>query len=698
MSAEINRLTKLVVDNTVTNFKESLLNYFTGTDGFPSENILHRYRTFNYNVTLAVVSPQEFNSGSYKKTGFDHVLFASYGRNDLGVTAKSASNFLNNFQTVIQGLYNEVNPAFDLYLQDLSITSTFTAKRDIGTEFKLKILEPYSTDAFITRIMEGLQKKGYQAFNRSNAFVMRIDFVGWRDDKEVPEVIPFSTRYYPLIITNMKVNITQEGTTYDITGVPLNDTGRHNDLNVISEPFTLKAKAGSTIDDVLKDLFEQINAYEQKTAKGKQYLPNEYAYKFLPDTTDISQSKMFDPLNDAGGKATAYAPDSYIAPKKNNANATAPAEKGTVQFTVNTGIGISNVVDNIIADSKFIVEKINNNFEGLIGTNGQVKWWRIIPEVELLKHDPAKNIQARKTTYLISPWYINQDRLKGLFSPGTNMSIPKITQVARTYEWLYTGNNRDIINFKIQYDQMFARIITANLGTAPQQPGQGDSSMTEEKKEYKFSPVKEIGNVLNWASNKLSSATVTESKNNSGSSTNTSRAGESNPAHPMVHSMAKIFHSPYENLMFDMDILGDPMWLGTQFIDSTSTTRGSNLFTVDGGIAMRSVDPIVKVLAYAPKDFNRDGLLTTEGSAQGLSSWSAFYNVTGVQSSFKGGQFTQKITGYRQGIADMQAAATTTNPVAGVGVVNGSALNTTTGSQPNSGINLTGPSSGTQLA
>lgn len=698
MSAEINRLTKLVADNTVTNFKEALLNYFTGTDGFPSENVLHRYRTFNYNVTLAVVSPQEFNSGSYKKTGFDHVLFASYGRNDLGVTAKTANNFLNNFQTLIQGLYNEVNPAFDLYLQDLSITSTFTAKRDIGTEFKLKILEPYSTDAFITRIMEGLQKKGYQAFNRSNAFVMRIDFVGWRDDKEVPEVIPFSTRYYPLIITNMKVNITQEGTTYDITGVPLNDTGRHNDLNVISEPFTLKAKAGSTIDDVLKDLFEQINAYEQKTAKGKNYIPNQYAYKFLEGTSDIAQSKMFDPLNDAGGKATAYAPDSYIAPKKNNANATAPAEKGTVQFTVNTGIGISNVVDNIIADSKFIVEKINNNFEGLIGTNGQVKWWRIIPEVELLKHDPAKNIQARKTTYLISPWYINQDRLKGLFSPGTNMSIPKITQVARTYEWLYTGNNRDILNFRIQYDQMFARIITANLGTAPQQPGQGDSSMTEEKKEYKFSPVKEIGNVLNWASNKLSSSTVTESKNNSGSSTNTSRAGESNPAHPMVHSMAKIFHSPYENLMFDMDILGDPMWLGTQFIDSTSTTRGSSLFTVDGGIAMRSVDPIVKVLAYAPKDFNRDGLLTTEGSAQGLSSWSAFYNVTGVQSSFKGGQFTQKITGYRQGIADMQAA-TTTKPVAGIDQTNGMALNTnTTNTVPGLGLNMTGPGSGTATA
>ena len=233
MGSEINRLTKLVADNTVTNFKEALLNYFTGTDGFPSENILHRYRTFNYNVTLAVVSAKEFNSGSYKKTGFDHVLFASYGRNDLGVTAKSTSNFLNKFQTVVQELYNEVNPAFDLYLQELSITSSFTSKRDIGTDFRLKILEPYGTDAFIVRIMEGLQKKGYQAFNRGNAFVMRIDFVGWRDDKETPEVIPFSTRYYPLIITDMKVNITQEGTTYDISGVPMNDTGRHNDLNVL---------------------------------------------------------------------------------------------------------------------------------------------------------------------------------------------------------------------------------------------------------------------------------------------------------------------------------------------------------------------------------------------------------------------------------------------------------------------------------
>ena len=41
MSNEIKRLTTSVVESTKANFKEAVINFITGDNGFPNENILH---------------------------------------------------------------------------------------------------------------------------------------------------------------------------------------------------------------------------------------------------------------------------------------------------------------------------------------------------------------------------------------------------------------------------------------------------------------------------------------------------------------------------------------------------------------------------------------------------------------------------------------------------------------------------------
>ena len=165
------------------------------------------------------------------------------------------------------------------------------------------------------------------------------------------------------------------------------------------------------------------------------------------------------------------------------------------------------------------------------------------------------------------------------------------------------------------------------------------------------------------------SVTIDPNSSNSLKASGTARTtAETDAAFKLSRSIRGAVNNPYEKVMFDMDILGDPMWLGCQFIDQNlklGSSGDSNLYTSDGGFALRTVEPRVKVLAYAPIDFNSDGLLVSDNQAganvtygfqslqpaasqpAGLSTWSAYYQVTGVESFFTGGVFKQKLKGYR---------------------------------------------------
>jgi hypothetical protein len=118
-------------------------------------------------------------------------------------------------------------------------------------------------------------------------------------------------------------------------------------------------------------------------------------------------------------------------------------------------------------------------------------------------------------------------------------------------------------------------------------------------------------------------------------------------------------NNPYENIELNMEILGDPMWLGTQYIDDGNKVDGSStLFTVDGGIALRSVDPVIRVIAFAPTDINSQGFLTS-GEAnedKALSRISAYYTVREVESTFSNGTFKQKLIGTRNVSQDLAAS------------------------------------------
>jgi hypothetical protein len=79
---------------------------------------------------------------------------------------------------------------------------------------------------------------------------------------------------------------------------------------------------------------------------------------------------------------------------------------------------------------------------------------------------------------------------------------------------------------------------------------------------------------------------------------------------------------------------------------------------------MRTIDPCIRVIAYAPSDINADGFLATSNDQdKKVSEWSAYYMIYEIESFFTGGVFKQKLKGYRLTDTDMKKAAKIASPI-----------------------------------
>lgn len=667
--------------NSVQSFFNALLN--TDSLNFPNENILHRYRVFNYVVTLAIVSPQEYNTQSYKTKGFDYIVFKSAGK-PFGAQKPASGKTLTSEQIDLNAFAKSGQGQYDFYLEDLYIKSAFGNQQDWATSLKLKIIEPYSIDNFMKTVQTGLKAKSFKNFEKGCPFVVKIEFVGYKDGpsstvSEEPEMIPFATRYYPVMVQSIKASLTKQGTAYELTTAPLNEAAVYDDINKVASRFTVK---GNTLGEVMKDLEKQLDDYASQKEKESKYVSNRYKIAFakyingelVRGDNDLSKIEMYNQFSDVGNREFSYNKDGYLVSNPKEQEKTGQKQ---LLFQVNGASGLIKIIDTLVLDSQYIVQQIKNKFS-TVDSSGNFDYYRVIPEVKLKSYDASAGRMIYETTYLIVQLKISKARLPMNVNPMSPIEIER--SLARTYQWQYTGENRDIINFNIDFNMFWVRLLEAGYGQTGTLPGSDAPSASIVNQFSASTPAEESGDSTKAT---MAPSIVANDPNSNKSTSERGQARTSAETDPNVR-IAKTIHrninNPFEKVMFDMDLLGDPMWLGCQFIDSNLKMGGdadTSLFTTDGGFALRTVEPRIKVLAYAPIDFNADGLLVSDGTysnstkigfgqlapfpkyddtstptipSQPLGrspTWSAYYQVTGVESFFQGGVFKQKLKGYR---------------------------------------------------
>lgn len=672
------------IGNVVSNIKNDFLNTLIRGNSFPTENILHQYRTFNYRVTLAVVSAQERKSQSYKLTGFDYIIFQSHGKNVDGITP-GGSAVLNQVQSFVNKIASGGKNSYDFYLDSLSIKSAMGKTGDWGTSVKMKVIEPYGMDTFLTAIRAGLGAKGYFTLDKSAVFVLKIDFVGYREDSDEPEVVPYSTRYYTLSITELVANLTAQGTQYDINAAAINDLAKHDDVNIISEPLKLK---GKTVGEMMESLETVLNGLGDSRKEDSNIIADKFSIKFVNEqdeevsaesaspisTAQIKATKMFDSQDDAGVKE--FLKDKSIYKTAKNIEKTSGkdnADESLITLTVDGRMGILDIINRIIVDSYFVVDRLKVKFKGYYDKeDGQIAWWRVVPVIENGEWIDNQSRYQKIITYKIVPRKVHYTKLTSIFVPNHVAPASDYdSMIARVYEWNYTGNNKDITSLNISFNQLWARLITQNLGKKAEVQGANSEARTQDSIVLKNPDGTSLklnskGIGLNPDAKPVglyAATTLHQPSLNSSKEGQLRTSAETNPLWDLSRDVYSIMNNPNEQVSLNMEILGDPMWLGTQFIDDKSVVaKGQKLFTVDGGIAIRTVDPVIRILCYAPRDINSEGFIAPNtGESKTLSAYSAHYTVNEVISNFQNGVFKQTLKGNRNTQQDMAKLNATLN-------------------------------------
>ena len=359
------------------------------------------------------------------------------------------------------------------------------------------------------------------------------------------------------------------------------------------------------------------------------------------------------------------------------------------EFPVRAGTNIIQVLDRLMQRSDYIVNQVRSSTEvlneleeakkELDGVNFTIAqldqnirdvraleekakqfkyldWYKIIPHVELAEFDSKRNAYAKKVTY-----HIKKYRAANAYHPDFKLTRITKDKIVRSYEYFYTGNNKDIINLSIDFDSTFYTQITAYQGKKSRVNAKTNSNENSDTNPDKVD-------------NKSVESTgpADQPITNQSLSANSDNAGQlnrqDNAASQAVSDIAKSIYTTQRGDMLNLQvgIIGDPDFIkqddcyinpqSKEYNDFVSDPDGSPINPDLGTIAFDSQQVYVQLLFKNAVDIDDSVGLTNKGLAGGggkpvvLSngrklngSFSGVYKVVTVSNQFKKGEFTQMI-------------------------------------------------------
>lgn len=313
--------------------------------------------------------------------------------------------------------------------------------------------------------------------------------------------IPFNHSAFNTTVASVPVNLSVEGETvgdfFDSANELSTILGDNTEENRIEAALD---KLKTTIPEITEEDLERERArykaaiiYSVKSfpagyntymrnlvskAKLFQYPPNLVAFNIHPK---IANSKIVDEKkNDArstpmGDRLASYA-------QTINGPGAANFFKNNSVKSIYAGTDVVNVIDRVVQSSEYIKNQLlqpesprtpqQGEQPAVAGTeerqttdtaanpqkidaNKMTNWYKIIPQVKIKEFDKSRNAFSKLVIYNIMP-YDNANATHPDF-PKTKLNINKCV---RTYNYIYTGRNEDIISLDIDFDAAFYTTVT----------------------------------------------------------------------------------------------------------------------------------------------------------------------------------------------------------------------------------------------
>lgn len=572
-------------------------------------NPLDKYVNYTYGLTLFALSPQNYNSGG----SGGQVLVASGGRRGQGLSRHS--EFHDDFY-------------FDGMKMTTLIGMNARSRSSNVIDIKFTIIEPYGI-SLLNRLLKVASDVGAENWNEM-PFMMQVDFFANNEDGSLVNPVPGQTKKIPMKLIECKIKISTKGSEYQFSAVPYHHAAFLE--NAGSTPAFLEVTAKTVKDFFSSDKDSKgsytnaLNSYQKTLAEENKFQEYPDEYEFVIEG-EIADALLVNPKRNNVRSAPTANNNFKLATTADGIRAhkdpNSPAILGMdFQVTpINAGTSIIDVINQVIRNSTYIANQVGSG-----GGTGEINWYKILPKVEIKSYDKIRKTYQKKYIY-----YIAKSKLFNTKYPDAPMSFPD--RWSKEYNYIFTGQNQQILDFAIDFNTMFYTVMTANRDKLKKHEVNSDSTAKEEDKGYDNSSKEKTidPNQVKTVAGQTDVSTLAEGNNDvkNISANDLYKSIMSNSRGDMINVKLKISGDP--EFVKQDDVVGEP---------TLSPTAGeigiNNSLTTDGG----------EVHAYlnfrSPSDVDQSSALYNFEKYPD-SVFNGIYRVITIENSFEKGQFIQNI-------------------------------------------------------
>lgn len=636
------------------------------------KNPMEIFASSNVLWTFACLSPAQYNDPrSYRNSAKDlkNIVFSSAGRFD------------DNRATTFFG-----SPEY--YINNFVMTSVIGANVATGNsnavKFSFDIIEPHSMGLLLQSMQSAAIKAGYLSYLDNAPFVLRMDIQGF---DELGRVISnIKPKFFVCTLTSTKFTVNEGGSVYKVEAIPYNHTGFSDLINVTYSDVKLFASGDGTVFDILSggegSLMAYLNKNEDKLkATGQINEKDEYVIQFPILSSDWVSSAgnaeeirkaTVNPNNENSQIKAVPSSVQKTNPQLLDKNSIASASLGLNQssagrplfkragdrYDEKTGVlirdgmtidpktrafqfgqsqSLTAIINQIILSSEYATAALDPN--NLV--KGFVKWFKLDVQIELLKLDITTGDYAKKITYRVVPYLVHQS----IFANPTSAPVgydELMKDIVKEYQYIYTGQNVDILSFNIEINNLFYSGIAPKPANTAGRTGNQDQNPIEKKNQTTKpgqgqSPEVQAAQT-GRARSKRSPELLKGFKGGSDGKTVEQNVAEN-------FQQAFISGNSADMVVVNLEILGDPYWLvdsgmANYFVAAPDPT---SQIMDDGTMNYESGNVFIYITFRTPADVNTLTGLYDFSIAGKESPFGGIYRINMCENTFSDGKWSQKL-------------------------------------------------------
>jgi len=650
-----------------------------GDEFIAKKNPLHSFATYNCLFTLSGISERDLQSQRQLfNAPIMNIIARSSGIGDVprgGVVDPDATDKIKQEQ--MQKLFNDPNYAgsgsildrnHDIFFENVNITSVVgpNVERNLAnfTKMEFELHEPYAV-TFIEKIRACAFRMGYEDYQAA-PFLLTIQWKGFDENgRPLEDTQKSLERRVPIFITKVDFDVDQGGARYNVTAVPYPDMAFDDSYKFSRTQIPINV---NSVDDWISKVKEGLQKQMQdEREEGAREFDDEYEFdisriKSTMQTTEISSVENTSIFN------TATLADSLRDVEQVTLNGTRPVvtanePKSDTQIKTKTkgmhiepNTSIVKAFEDMIRSTKYYQELIEDfwgtyapgetreslfkkfqdskELAKFIESNQYVDWFLIKPKVENLLSkglDSVTKMYPKRITYQAIPYKVHIGKL---VLPGLSLGdIDWSRYSRRNYNYIYTGENIDIQNLRINYKTAY---YYRNVRTDPKATGTSGAF-------YNFKE-----GIRKWLGGKKQPEPTLPLRQYPSILKQRNLVQEINPKSLRANEFFDYLTNPEADMVkVEMDILGDPAYVAQDAfapIDDKVLTTGE-YDTQFNAFNMESHMPIITLSYRMPADIDdKRGTMFSDTYLDENLFFSGAYQVTKIESQMNQGQFTQTLT------------------------------------------------------